>query len=51
MMDDTLSACTDNPARQISENRDILDLRNDFFETGIAMHTGAPDVAHEATGA
>jgi hypothetical protein len=51
MMDDTLSACADNPARQISENQDILALWDHYFETGMAMHAGTPDAAHEATGA
>ena len=51
MLDDTLSACVDNPARQISENRDVLALWDHYFETGMAMHSGTPDLAHQAIGA
>jgi len=51
MMDDTLSAGVDNPARTISENRDILALWDHYFETGMAMHAGTRVVVPEATGA
>jgi hypothetical protein len=51
MIDDTLSACVNNPARTIIENQDILTLWDHYFETGMAMHAGARGSAYEATGA
>jgi len=51
MMDDTLNACVNNPARKIIENQDILALWDHYFETGMAMHAGARGAAYEATGA
>jgi hypothetical protein len=47
MLDDTLSAGVNNPARAISESRDILALWDHYFETAIAMQAGTRGALHD----